>query len=67
MHKNCRISYKQRVFCILGWFRQCDFITHSKDVDIGIFIKDYNPDISKRLKTSGLLPKHIFGKVGTTN
>jgi len=47
----------------LGWFRQCDFIAHSKDVDIGIFIKDYNPDISKKLRTSGLLPKHIFGKV----
>eukprot|EP00795_Rhopilema_esculentum_P002067 gene2067-17634_t len=47
----------------LGWFRQCDFIPHSKDVDIGIWIKDYNPKISDAMQKSGLVPKHIFGKL----
>eukprot|EP00794_Sanderia_malayensis_P005995 gene5995-6691_t len=47
----------------LGWFRQCDFIPHSKDLDIGIFIKEYSPKISQELQNAGLVPKHIFGKV----
>ena len=47
----------------LGWYRQCDFITHSKDVDIGIWIKDYNPSIIEEFKSRGLNLKHLFGKL----
>lgn len=47
----------------LGWFRQCDIIPHSKDVDIGIWIKDYNPLLISEFKKSGLLLKHKFGRI----
>lgn len=47
----------------LGWFRQCDFIPHSKDVDIGIWIKDYKKDIISAFKDRGFSLKHIFGKI----
>lgn len=47
----------------LGWFRQCDIIPHSKDVDIGIWIKDYNPLLISEFKTNGLVLKHRFGRV----
>lgn len=45
----------------LGWFRQCDFIPHSKDVDIGINIKHFNSKIRQELERSGLVTKHEFG------
>lgn len=47
----------------LGWFRQCDFIPHSKDVDIGIWIKDYKEGIIRTFKERGLSLKHVFGKI----
>lgn len=47
----------------LGWFRQCDIIPHSKDVDIGIWIKDYNPLLISEFKKSGLFLKHKFGRI----
>lgn len=47
----------------LGWYRQCGFIVHSKDVDIGIFIKDYSPRILHAFQEQGLRLKHRFGKV----
>lgn len=47
----------------LGWFRQCDIIPHSKDVDIGIWIKDYNPLLVSEFKKNGLPLKHRFGQV----
>ncbi|XP_019745634.1 ribitol-5-phosphate transferase FKTN isoform X1 [Hippocampus comes] len=47
----------------LGWFRQCSFITYSRDVDIGIFISDYRPDIIAAFLDAGLSLKHKFGKV----
>ena len=46
-----------------GWFRQCDIIPHSKDVDIGIWIKDYNPLLISEFEKAGLLLKHKFGRV----
>ena len=48
----------------LGWFRQCDVIPHSKDVDIGIWIKYYKKDLIKAFLDNGLKLKHQFGKVG---
>ncbi|EDO36061.1 predicted protein [Nematostella vectensis] len=47
----------------LGWFRQCSIIPHSKDVDIGICIKDYDPRLISRFEKHGLHLKHKFGKV----
>lgn len=47
----------------LGWYRQCSIIPYSKDVDLGIFIKDYKPDIIPAFQMAGLPLKHKFGKV----
>ncbi|XP_067886638.1 fukutin isoform X1 [Heterodontus francisci] len=46
----------------LGWFRQCNIIPYSKDVDMGILIKDYNADIITAFQRAGLPLKHKFGK-----
>lgn len=46
-----------------GWFRQCSIISYSRDVDIGIFITDYRPDIITAFSAAGLSLKHKFGKV----
>ncbi|OCT97795.1 hypothetical protein XELAEV_18010025mg [Xenopus laevis] len=47
----------------LGWFRQCNIIPYSKDVDLGIFIRDYKPEIIPAFQKAGLQLKHKFGKV----
>ncbi|XP_061656673.1 fukutin [Syngnathoides biaculeatus] len=47
----------------LGWFRQCGFIPYSRDVDIGIFIGDFRPDMVAAFRDAGLALKHKFGKV----
>lgn len=47
----------------VGWFRQCSVISYSRDVDIGIFIVDYRPDIITAFREAGLSLKHKFGKV----
>ncbi|XP_020896312.1 fukutin isoform X2 [Exaiptasia diaphana] len=47
----------------LGWFRQCGVIPYSKDVDIGIWIKDYDSRLIERFERYGLTLKHKFGKV----
>lgn len=47
----------------LGWLRQCGVISYSRDVDIGVFIKDFRPEIVQVLTQSGLRLKHRFGRV----
>ncbi|XP_064901743.1 ribitol-5-phosphate transferase FKTN isoform X3 [Columba livia] len=47
----------------LGWYRQCNVIPHSKDVDLGVFIRDYKADIIPAFQKAGLPLKHKFGKV----
>ncbi|KAG8455092.1 hypothetical protein GDO86_001349 [Hymenochirus boettgeri] len=47
----------------LGWYRQCNIIPYSKDVDLGIFAHDYTPDIVPAFEKAGLHLKHKFGKV----
>ncbi|KAM8964153.1 ribitol-5-phosphate transferase FKTN-like [Lycaon pictus] len=47
----------------LGWYRQCNIIPYSKDVDLGIFIQDYKSDIISAFQDVGLPLKHKFGKV----
>ncbi|KAJ4919641.1 hypothetical protein JOQ06_002082 [Pogonophryne albipinna] len=46
-----------------GLVRQCSVISYSRDVDIGIFIADFRPDIIAAFRTAGLSLKHKFGKV----
>jgi len=46
-----------------GWLRQCDLIPYSKDVDIGIWIKDYKDDIIQMFQDNGLTLIHQFGRV----
>ncbi|CAH1775719.1 unnamed protein product [Owenia fusiformis] len=47
----------------LGWYRQCDIIPYSKDVDIGIWIKDYKSNMISAFEMNALQLKHLFGKV----
>ncbi|XP_067002294.1 ribitol-5-phosphate transferase FKTN [Anabrus simplex] len=47
----------------LGYFRQCDIIPYSRDVDIGIFITDYNEQILSEFIAHGFTLKHWFGRV----
>jgi hypothetical protein len=46
-----------------GWFRQCDLIPYSNDVDLGVWIKDYQEGVIPGLRHSGLTLIHQFGKV----
>ena len=48
---------------LLGWYRQCDFIVYSGDVDIGVFIKDHDQDLLSKLLRSSLVLEHKFGKL----
>ena len=52
-----------KLFPDSGWFRQCDIISHTTDVDIGIFIEDYRPELVNLLESKGLVLTHHFGKV----
>lgn len=47
----------------LGWFRQCDIIPYSQDVDLGIWIKDYKPEMVQAFEKAGLPLRFLFGKV----
>ncbi|XP_074643764.1 ribitol-5-phosphate transferase FKTN-like [Tubulanus polymorphus] len=47
----------------LGWFRQCDIIAHSKDVDFGIWIKNYKESLILLFEGNSLPLTHKFGKV----
>lgn len=47
---------------LLGWYRQCDVIPYSLDVDLGVFIKDKPADLWRTLKTTGIHLDHLFGK-----
>jgi len=49
--------------CTAGWFRQCDAIPYSKDVDIGIWITEYNDQLISSMQNNGLGLTHRFGKV----
>lgn len=48
---------------LLGWYRQCDIIPYSVDVDVGAFITDHTSDLLRKLKDSRLALEHKFGKV----
>ncbi|KAI8483430.1 hypothetical protein Bbelb_388930, partial [Branchiostoma belcheri] len=48
---------------LLGWFRQCGIIPYTKDVDIGIWIKDYKDTLIPAFQAAGLSLRHKFGKM----
>lgn len=47
----------------LGYLRQCDIIPYSQDVDIGIFVKDFNYRIITDMRAHQLHLKHWFGEL----
>uniref|UniRef100_UPI00358EFC90 ribitol-5-phosphate transferase FKTN isoform X4 n=1 Tax=Myxine glutinosa TaxID=7769 RepID=UPI00358EFC90 len=47
----------------LGWFRQCDIIPYSRDVDIGLRIEDFTPELVPVLEQQGLTLTHKLGFV----
>ncbi|KAK6623947.1 hypothetical protein RUM44_010803 [Polyplax serrata] len=48
---------------LLGYYRQCDVIPYSRDVDIGVFIKDYNEKLIERFKSAHMKLIHQFGRI----
>ncbi|XP_022667502.1 fukutin-like [Varroa jacobsoni] len=48
----------------LGWFRQCDVIPYTTDVDIGVFIEDFRPAMIDEFSTHDLALTHVFGHPG---
>lgn len=60
---NLKIQFWLSSGTCLGWFRQCDFIPHSKDVDIGIWISDYNNRLIPTFQEHGIFLKHLFGTI----
>eukprot|EP01147_Barroeca_monosierra_P009643 gene9643-1861_t len=46
---------------LLGFYRQCDFIDYSNDVDIGMFIEDYQHGIISAFQGAGMRLSHKFG------
>ena len=47
---------------LLGYFRQCDVIYYSKDVDIGIKIENLKPNLIEYLQMADLQLIHQFGQ-----
>ncbi|XP_050695903.1 ribitol-5-phosphate transferase FKTN-like isoform X1 [Eriocheir sinensis] len=47
----------------LGFYRQCDIIAWSKDVDLGVFIEDFKPSLITEFEKRGLRLIAKFGKV----
>ncbi|XP_069935669.1 ribitol-5-phosphate transferase FKTN isoform X2 [Cherax quadricarinatus] len=48
---------------LLGFYRQCDIISWAMDVDIGVFIENYTPNLITEFEKKGLKLSHKFGKV----
>ena len=46
---------------LLGVIRDNDFISHDTDIDLGIFIKNWNPGIIKAFEGNGFELYHQFG------
>ncbi|OQV20108.1 Fukutin [Hypsibius exemplaris] len=47
----------------LGWYRQCDVIPYTMDVDIGMWIEDYRPEMIDVLQAKGFDLAYRLGKL----
>lgn len=48
---------------LLGYYRQCDVIHYSIDVDIGVRIEQFHPNIIESLQMADLQLMHKFGRI----
>lgn len=44
---------------LLGWYRQCDYIVHSKDMDTAMFAHDFSYDMFRELWFSPILRMYV--------
>jgi hypothetical protein len=44
-----------------GWYRQCDVIPYTDDVDVGVFAENYHPGIVDAMERAGFVAEHRFG------
>lgn len=47
---------------LLGYYRQCDFIVYSGDVDIGVWADHYRPELIEVFSSNNLPLIHWFGR-----
>ncbi|CAJ0598405.1 unnamed protein product [Cylicocyclus nassatus] len=48
---------------LLGWFRECGIIPHTKDIDFAAFIEEYKPEVLEELqKNKKLFLWRVLGK-----
>lgn len=47
----------------LGYFREGKFIDHDYDIDIGVFMEDYTPEIITSMEKEGLILYRVWGKL----
>ncbi len=47
---------------LLGYYRQCDYIVYSGDVDIGVWAEDFRPELVEAFSTANLPLIHWFGR-----
>ena len=48
---------------LLGWLRQCEFISKGTNVEVGVYIKDHHEYLPEQMKQSLLVLEHKFGRV----
>lgn len=48
---------------LLGWYRQCDYIVHSKDIDTKMFAQDFTEELFRELWFSPILRMYV--RLGT--
>lgn len=47
---------------LLGFYRGADFIEHDEDIDLGVFIEHYKPEIISNFNKKGLILSNVYGK-----
>lgn len=62
LENNLHIPFWLSSGTLLGYYRQCDFITYSGDVDIGIWAQDFRPEIIETFSAANIPLIHWFGR-----
>ncbi|XP_077865038.1 ribitol-5-phosphate transferase FKTN-like [Saccoglossus kowalevskii] len=47
---------------LLGWFRECDTMKYTSDVDVEMWAKDYDPRIIQTFQDAGFCLRRNYGK-----